>query len=298
MSNDRANQAEVPSVVARRYPKACSLLGESQLFVKRLFVPEEPLLHHDAILPPSNGCHLEAKGVVGGRHVAIGCRHWFGEGTFHNASSRGPVAGGNLDWVFGNAGIGQALAALPDGRRILVDTGESPRRPGCKKEFCGAWNDRVVAGLTEDLQGDPIDMVWITHQHSDHRGGLPTFPAATVIEHYVDNGTREDKAGAKNARKAAVDRGASLHEVSPTQLELPIANTEEVQIEAAVPAERPATVGQAKGFVLLALTCSDRRLRIQYAVDPGFVAGLYAVVQARLTHSGKVLLMLRELFTT
>src|SRR5690348_6889012 len=46
---------------------------------------------------------------------------------------------------------GQALSALvtlPDGRQVLVDTGESPQRP-CSG--CRGWHDRVMTGLRRDL---------------------------------------------------------------------------------------------------------------------------------------------------
>src|SRR5262249_20267040 len=72
---------------------------------------------------------------------------------------------------------GQALAVLltlPDGRHVLIDAGESPRRPcaGCK-----AWHERVMAGLHADLGPSQLHLLWITHQHSDHVGG-----AADVLE--------------------------------------------------------------------------------------------------------------------
>ncbi len=135
---------------------------------------------------------------------------------------------------------GQALAVLvtlPDGRRIVVDTGENPRRPGCGGP-CAIWNRRVVAGLLADLQGAPVDMLWITHQHSDHHGGLPTLAASPGfrVAHYVDNGTRRGSGGVKAARAAARDGGAVLHEVYPGRTDIPIPDTADVQILAIVPA--------------------------------------------------------------
>ena len=60
---------------------------------------------------------------------------------------------------------GQALAALvdlPDGRRVLVDTGESPTRAGCG-EPCRTWHERILSGLRADLGEDGLDLLWITH---------------------------------------------------------------------------------------------------------------------------------------
>lgn len=130
---------------------------------------------------------------------------------------------------------------LPDGRRILVDIGESPRRPECGTP-CRTWHKRVIDDLYTDLDGDAIDLLWVTHQHSDHHGGLPglamTYPD-TRITHYVDNGTLPGKPGVKYARKAAAKLGAALHEVSPGHTDIPIANTPEVQLNAIVPRAWP-----------------------------------------------------------
>lgn len=136
---------------------------------------------------------------------------------------------------------GQALAALvtlPDQRRILVDTGESPSRPGCGAP-CKAWHQRVIDGLRVDLAGDELDMVWITHQHSDHHGGLPRIAKDVKILHYVDNGEAPDKAGVKRARKAATDSGAALAEVGPGKTTIPIDGAGDVTLTAIVPTQWP-----------------------------------------------------------
>jgi len=83
---------------------------------------------------------------------------------------------------------GQALSALvtlPDGRRVLVDTGESPRRP-CKG--CMAWHEHVMTGLRTDLGNGGIDLLWITHQHSDHVGGAADVLSSFKVNLFVDNG--------------------------------------------------------------------------------------------------------------
>jgi competence protein ComEC len=156
----------------------------------------------------------------------------------------GPSCGGEpLTVAFYDAG--QALAALvtlPDGRRILVDAGESPSRPGCGAP-CREWNQRVVEGVTADLGGEEVDLIWITHQHSDHHGGLPVLAAREgfVARHYVDNGTRVDRRGVERAREAAEAVGATLHVVDPEHRQLSIADSEEVDLEAVVPNAWPVT---------------------------------------------------------
>jgi len=132
---------------------------------------------------------------------------------------------------------GQALASLvtlPDGQRILIDAGEDPARAGCGAA-CRSWHERVVNGLEHDLDGDDIDLVWITHQHSDHHGGLPGIARGVKIVHYVDNGQSLDKPGVQRARKAAKAAGATLSEVKPGKTAIPLSTSDDVQLAAVVP---------------------------------------------------------------
>ena len=136
---------------------------------------------------------------------------------------------------------GQALSVLvtlPDGRHVLVDTGESPRRPctGCK-----AWHQRVMGGLSKDLGTSKLDLLWITHQHSDHVGGardvLGTFPVVL----YVDNGLDLDRTAAiRDARAAVASSGAELRVVDPDHPEAPITPGPGVTLTPIVPAAWPA----------------------------------------------------------
>jgi competence protein ComEC len=114
-----------------------------------------------------------------------------------------PCGGDQLRVAFYNAG--QALAALvtlPDGRYILVDTGESPTRAGCGAP-CKEWHRRVMAGLAKDLGGAPIDILWLTHPHSDHIGGAVDVLTQFTVAAYVDNGRDLTGATVARAREAA-----------------------------------------------------------------------------------------------
>jgi competence protein ComEC len=99
---------------------------------------------------------------------------------------------------------GQALAVLvtlPDRRHLLVDTGESPRRP-CAE--CRAWHERVMAGLRKDVGARGLDLVWITHQHSDHMGGASAVLGAFPVAVYVDNGLDLERTAVLREARAAV----------------------------------------------------------------------------------------------
>lgn len=137
--------------------------------------------------------------------------------------------------------VGQGLAVLvelPDGRRLLVDTGESPARPGCGAP-CKAWHQHLMDDLAADVGSSPIDMLWITHQHSDHVGGATDVLGKFKVGAYVDNGTITDANQPKAARKAAQQDGAAIDVVDPLHRTVPLANGGDVRLSAIVPASWP-----------------------------------------------------------
>jgi competence protein ComEC len=137
---------------------------------------------------------------------------------------------------------GQALSVLvtlPDGRRLLVDAGESPRRP-CKG--CKAWHDRVMAGLKNDLGTGRLDALWITHQHSDHVGGAADVLTAFKVGAYFDNGLDLDKTTViKSARAAVTSTGAQLVVVDPDHVDVPLKATDSVKFTPIIPKQWPSS---------------------------------------------------------
>jgi competence protein ComEC len=132
---------------------------------------------------------------------------------------------------------GQALAAhvaLPDGRHLLVDTGESATRKGCGAA-CEAWHTHVMEGLTRDLGGARLDLVWITHPHSDHVGGAADVLARFGAAFFVDNGHDLEKPAVKSARGAAATAHATVRVVDPEHREVPLPPSDRVQLTAIVP---------------------------------------------------------------
>lgn len=139
--------------------------------------------------------------------------------------------------------VGQGLAALvelPDGRRVLVDTGDNPKRSKSQcHDACEGWHQRLLDGLRRDLAGKPIDLLWITHQHSDHLGGAIDVLSTFEVKHYVDNGEEADKLEVKKVHEAASERGTKVHVVAPDHLQVPLASTEAVRLTPVVPKKWP-----------------------------------------------------------
>lgn len=114
--------------------------------------------------------------------------------------------------------VSQGLAALvdlPGGGHVLVDTGDAPARERCGAD-CSAAHRHLLADLARDLAGAPIDLLWITHQHSDHIGGARDILAQFHVVAYVDNGRDLAKAEVARTRDAARARGTRIDPVDPT----------------------------------------------------------------------------------
>lgn len=127
--------------------------------------------------------------------------------------------------------VRQALAALvelPDGERILVDTGDS--------RIAKAIYERMEGRLDALLGDHPISMLWITHQHADHLGR-----AVEVMQHFkvgvlVDNGTYGSRPDPVDRMRAAARyAGARVATVSPESPTVPLEVAAPVTLTAVLP---------------------------------------------------------------
>jgi competence protein ComEC len=151
--------------------------------------------------------------------------------------------------------VGQGLAVLvdlPDGRHVLVDTGDSPRREGCG-DVCPRAAQHLLDSLRADLRGAPIDMMWITHQHSDHIGGAPEILASLPVGLYVDNGRDPRKGEVRRAREAAAARGASVQVVDPEHTASPLPSSTAATLTPIVPAAWPRSCREDENECSIAL---------------------------------------------
>jgi competence protein ComEC len=162
-----------------------------------------------------------------------------------SASAAAPVAAGvtcgagkRMTLRFYDVGDGMAaLVELPDGRHILVDTGDSPRQRGC--EMCSVQDEHLLRRMSIDLRQAPIDVVWVTQQRSDDLGGAPEVLASFKVGTYVDNGRDGGKPEVRRAHRAAEDRGVAVRVVDPEHRTTPFAGSADLTFRAVLPAAWP-----------------------------------------------------------
>jgi competence protein ComEC len=136
---------------------------------------------------------------------------------------------------------GQALSALitlPSGKTILVDAGESPKRPACAP--CRDWHARVMSGLERDLPNGRLDLLWITHQHSDHAGGAPDILTKFHVDALIDNGRDLEKPTIAAVHGAADEAHTHAYVVDDTHRTMPVNGDSQVTLTPVLPEHFPA----------------------------------------------------------
>jgi len=97
-----------------------------------------------------------------------------------------------------------------------------------------------MSKLTTDLAGAPIDLMWITHQHSDHIGGATDVMRSFPVANYVDNGRDVTIAEIMTARSEATAKSIPITVVSPAGTTIPIADGTNYHLTAIVPPSWPS----------------------------------------------------------
>jgi competence protein ComEC len=184
--------------------------------------------------------------------------------------------------------VGDGLAALvdlPDGRHILVDTGDSPLRRGC--EMCSVHDEHLLRRMNIDLKKPAIDLLWVTQQRSDDLGGAPEVLAAFKVGTYVDNGRDADKPEVRRAHRVAVEQGVTVRVVDPEHRAVPIAGSAELKLRAVLPAAWPlacdrdpneCSIGMRIDYCASSvLFMGDTEHEEETALDPGGPVGVLQV---------------------
>src|ERR1700722_13621216 len=95
------------------------------------------------------------------------------------AAQSSKAQSGNLQIVWTDVeGGGSTLIVAPSGQSLLVDTGFPQNDRDAKRIFAAA----KAAGLKK------IDILWITHFHLDHVGGVPALAKLIPIDKFYDHG--------------------------------------------------------------------------------------------------------------
>src|SRR5580658_5013386 len=103
----------------------------------------------------------------------------FGLGIGFLAAVTLSAQSGNLQIVWTDVeGGGATLIVTPSGQSLLVDTGFPQDDRDAKRIFAAAQ----AAGLKK------IDILWITHFHLDHVGGVPALAKLIPIDKFYDHG--------------------------------------------------------------------------------------------------------------
>jgi competence protein ComEC len=101
---------------------------------------------------------------------------------------------GNLQIIWTDVeGGGSTLIVTPAGQSLLADTGFPQNDRDAKRIFAAAQ----AAGLKK------IDILWITHFHLDHVGGVPALAKLIPIDKFYDHG---------DSIEAATPQGAKLYD--------------------------------------------------------------------------------------
>jgi competence protein ComEC len=161
-----------------------------------------------------------------------------------------PCGGANMTVKFYDVGQGLgALVTLPDGKRILVDTGVLPKWPACGP--CKSWSQRFLDELAKDVPDKALDTIWITHQHADHNGNADTVMFDYTVQRFVDNGSAGQTKGQKKRVKMlgdlAGDKGIQHWVTAPGKANSPWPDTRELTITPIVPAAWPKACDKSGG---------------------------------------------------
>ena len=167
--------------------------------------------------------------------------------------------------------VGQALAALielPDGRLVLVDTGDAPARSEEQCHgACRGWHAHLMSKLHDVVGARAIDLLWITHQHSDHLGGAVDVLANFKVAALVDNGQEPSKKEVREMHEAAARAGARYVTVDPEHHEVPLAPAGSVRLAAVVPRAWPADCAHEPNDCSIGLRIDDCRSSVLFVGD-------------------------------
>lgn len=168
-------------------------------------------------------------------------RHALAPAAVASAGASAPACAAAMTVRFYDVGQGLAsLVTLPDGKLVLVDTGDNPARSEDQCHgACAKWHEHLMSGLTRDVGSRAIDLLWITHQHSDHLGGARDVLEHFVVTDFVDNGQEPGKAEVRALHETLKNKGVRTHVVGPGASDLAWFSSAGASLTAVVPRAWP-----------------------------------------------------------
>lgn len=158
-----------------------------------------------------------------------------------NASRHSIPACGAGDLVLRFFDVKQGMAVLvelPTSEVVLVDTGESPSRPGCGAP-CDDAHAHFMERLGAALGGRAIDVLWLTHPHSDHIGGAQDVLARHLVRMVVHNGETGDGATMRHVLESAASRGVPVVDARVFEPSAVLTLGDTLRVKAVVPTAWP-----------------------------------------------------------
>jgi competence protein ComEC len=123
-------------------------------------------------------------------------------------------------------------------------------------------------GLTRDLGNAPIDLLWITHPHSDHIGGAVDVLNRFTVNAYADNGRDLAKATIKATRDALTAHNVPVTVIEPGSATVPLSTGEDVKLTALVPPQWYPECGSNANVCSIALRIDYCSSSILFTGDP------------------------------
>jgi competence protein ComEC len=145
--------------------------------------------------------------------AATGAGAWFGHMRFRLPEFPGPT----LHIAFIDVGHGDSiLVQTPEGRAALIDAGSEE-------------DGKTVTDFLAHHGVDRLDLLIMTHPHSDHIGGVPEALASVPVDHILDcgcsfrtqpEGRALDQIREQNIPYGLARRGQVLHLGNPTTIQI------------------------------------------------------------------------------
>lgn len=120
----------------------------------------------------------------------------------------------------------------------MVDAGESASRPACGAA-CRVWSGRVLERAKAFVGEARLDVLWLTHPHSDHVGGAVGIVEALRPHAFVDNGRDDEKREVKAIHAALEAAGTPRTIVEPGHVDAPLPESPVYRVTAVVPRAWP-----------------------------------------------------------